>query len=42
MQHLYDPNLSVPTREERGLDVNDINGGLKKSKRQGLPPTGMV
>ena len=42
MQHLYDPNLQVATREQRGLDVNDITGG-GRSKRpmQGLPPTGL-
>lgn len=43
MQHLYDPNLHVATREERGLDVKDITGGGGRSKRprQGLPPSGM-
>lgn len=38
---MNDPNLHMPRKEQRGLDVNDITGNKKTLHGQGsLPPTG--
>ena len=35
---MNDPTLGVMRKEQRGLDVNDINGQKKRASQPALPP----
>ena len=39
---MNDPTLGVMRKEQRGLDVNDINGSKKRGSQQALPPQGPI